>query len=378
MSNLRGSPYSKFAEHIKNMGTPTYPLHIGDTYLTPVKGACMEDLTEKQYPGMHRYTKTVGYPDLVREISECYCIDLDQILVTPGATGGLFLLAQTFVGMGEEVLILAPYWPLAAGIVQNVGGKPVSVPFYDRDLSVSDLLSPYLTDKTVAIYVNTPNNPTGLMLNEKQVTDLTTFARKNNLWIWADEVYEKLVFDDCHIEMKTYAPERTFSLYSFSKVFGMAGNRCGFILGPNAQTVRYLQKSAVNSFYSVSTASQIAALRALKMGESWLGYAREAYKQIAYETADILDLPRPQGSTFHFWDIKPYLQGRDMDDVFLRCIAAKLLIAPGSSFGAQYSTYVRFCYTCAPPGNRERGSDPLEGNLTRFLMSDGVRFGFLS
>ncbi len=349
LSNLRGNPYSKFAEQLKSMGAPKYPLHIGDTYFEPAIGARMEDLTEEQHPGMHRYTKTVGLPQLVVALSERYAAPQDRILITPGATGGIFLLAKTFVGIDEEVLILAPYWPLAAGIVQNIGAKPVSVPFYDRDGSVAALLSPYLTDKTVAIYVNTPNNPTGLTLSRAQASELAAFAAQHNLWIWADEVYEQLVFEGEHVAMRDYAPDRTFSVFSFSKVYGMAGNRCGFILGPDPQAIRHLLKSTVNSFYSVSTASQLAALQALRVGKAWLENAWQAYRDIGYETAAILGLPKPKGSTFHFWDISPFLGGRSMDDIFQACIDEKLLIAPGASFGEQYASYVRFCYTCARP-----------------------------
>lgn len=349
LNKLKGSPYSKFAEQIKSMGDPKYPLHIGDTYLEPTIGARMEDLNVQRYPGMHRYTKTKGLPQLIRALSNEYAVEEGRLVITPGATGGLFLVAKTFLEVGEEVLILAPYWPLAAGIVQNVGAVPVDVPFYDSTSSVEELLSPYLSNKTVALYVNTPNNPTGLMLGKERAKELAVFAEKHNLWIWSDDVYEKLIFEGEHISMRSYAPSRTFSVYSFSKVYGMAGNRCGYVIGPNSDLVSALQKTIVNSIYSVSTASQLAALKALEHGEEWLQNAKEAYRSIAYETADILDLPRPSGGTFLFWDVKPELEGRSMDEFFLECIAAKLLIAPGSSFGSPYSSYVRFCYTCSEP-----------------------------
>jgi N-succinyldiaminopimelate aminotransferase len=98
------------------------------------------------------------------------------------------------------VLVLAPYWPLIRGIVETAGGKAVEVPFFDRRaigggaLDVHAVLDHYLTPRTVALYVNTPNNPTGRVLHADEVLGLATFARRNALWIWADEVYERYAY----------------------------------------------------------------------------------------------------------------------------------------------------------------------------------------
>ena len=347
---MPGRPFSKFSAEIQAMGEVTYPLHIGDTYLLPMKGASIQDVNSRLHPAAHKYTSPRGYPQLLQDISRHYDVDPKRIQITPGATGGLHILAMSLLGAGDEVLILAPYWPLAAGIVRAVGAIPVSVPFYDHQkIMVAERIRPYLTERTAAVYVNSPNNPTGLLMSPEEVRELGVLARKHNLWIFSDEVYEKLVFQGEHVPLREVAPDRTISIFSFSKAYAMAGYRCGFLLYPEANLGDLLNKIVVHSFYSVSTPAQIAACVVLNEGEEWIAETRRLYAATGTECADLLGLEKPQGSTFLFFDISERLQGRTMDDFLLSCIAHKLLLAPGASFGAGYENYIRLCFTCVEP-----------------------------
>jgi N-succinyldiaminopimelate aminotransferase len=331
-----------------------------------MEGARIEDVHIQTYSTAYKYTKPKGYPDLVESIARKYAITPDRVQITPGATGGLHLLAMSLLAPGDEVLILAPYWPLAAGIVRAVGAVPISVPFYDRPGSVVERISSYITPKTVAVYVNTPNNPTGLLMPPDEVTALAQLARIHNLWIFSDEVYERLLFCGIHLPIRVEAPERTISIFSFSKAYAMAGYRCGFLLLPSSNFWEDLNKAVVHSFYSVSTPAQIVACTVLEQGDEWLQNIRNTYEKTGRMCAELLGVSPPQGGTFLFFDIREQLNGRSMDDFLLSCIQHKLLLAPGASFGTGYETHIRVCFTSVRPQIVFEGMKILER-----LLKDG-------
>ena len=349
LSTISGRPFSKFANEIANMGSARFPLHIGDTYLLPFSSARIEEIRCSDYPNAHKYVDPKGLPSLVHAISQSYNQPPENIQITAGATGGLHVVAMSLLSAGDEVLVLAPFWPLVVGIIRAVGAIPICVPFYDKEGSVSQRLSSFVTEKTVAVYMNSPNNPTGLLLEPEEVLALASFARRHDLWIFSDEVYERLLFTGTQLPMRLEAPERTISSYSFSKAYGMAGYRCGYIITPNEEIRSEINKAVVHSFYSVPTAAQHVAQIVLEDGDSWLQQTRLAYEDTGRMCADILGVPPPAGGTFLFFDIAPYLSGRTMDDILLACIREKLLLAPGASFGTGYESYVRLCFTSAEP-----------------------------
>ena len=96
---------------------------------------------------------------------------------------------------------------------------------------------------------------------------IANFARARGLWIWSDEVYEGIVYDGAGVPIRTMAPERTFSVYSFSKTYGMAGNRCGYILGPDAGVMASVRKATVHHYYSACTGAHW--LRSDRDGLRW-------------------------------------------------------------------------------------------------------------
>ncbi len=214
------------------------------------------------------------------------------------------------------------------------------------------------TDRTIALYLNTPSNPTGQVIPRPWIEALVEWARREDLWIIADEVYEDYVYGGEHTYTRPLAPERTFASHSFSKAYGMAGNRCGYVIGP-AAAVAELRKIGTHSFYSTPTASQLAALRVLgPRGDAWVARARELYQQAGERTAARLGLPQPRGSAFLFFDVAAHLDESGLAGFLERCVDRGLLLAPGPSFGP-YPTHVRLCFTSAPPDVIQRGVEAL-------------------
>ena len=349
ISAMPSGVFSKFSGAISQLKPPIYPLHIGDTYLEPAAGARMEDIHSASFVGVHRYARSEGMPALIDAIAKRRHVDPKRVLITAGATGGLHVMAMTLLAPGDEVLILAPYWPLIAGIVRSVGATPIEVPFFDRPGTVQERLAPYINSKTTALYINSPNNPTGNVLDHSEAVALTQAAKDLGIWIWSDEVYESLQYKGDRHDLPSLAPEHTFSIFSFSKIYGMAGNRVGYVIGPSGDLMIELSKAQKHTYYSVTTAAQYAALRVLDCGQDWLAKAKDAYGRIGVEVAQMLGLPAPEGGTFLFIDVSNHLDEKGVDGFLEACIARGLLLAPGESFGQDYANHVRLCFTSAPP-----------------------------
>ncbi len=366
VTSMHGGVFSRLADRIQALEGEIYPLHVGDTWLEPPPGAHMQDLRTSDHRGLHRYSAPMGHPALLEALADLRGVDPRRILVTAGATGGLGAVAGATLDPGDEVLVLAPYWPLIAGIVRTARGVPVEVPFYGEAGTVAERLAPLLTERTVAVYLNSPNNPTGAVLSREELTELAAFARAHGLWVWADEVYEPFAYARPWVPIADLAPERTFSAYSFSKAWGMAGNRVGYVVGPaDPDLAQQLRKVSLHAFYAAPTASQLAALRVLTDGQAWLADARARYHAAGVAAADRLGLPHPEGGTFLFPDVTAHLDEDGLHGFLVRCIDRNLVLAPGTACGAAYTGHVRVCFTSAPPDVVGRGIDVLAELLGR-------------
>lgn len=372
---MGGSVYSSLAHRLRSFDGEIYPFHIGDTWMEPAVGTRMQDLEVSEYPGMHRYAPVQGRRELLGAIAERVlarsgmAAPEEDILVTAGATGALGAIVAAVTEPGDEVLLLAPYWPLIAGIVRSSRAVAVDVPFIgeaDSPESAVQAVTERLTDRTVAVYWNTPNNPTGRVIPPSWIEALVSWARSENLWILADEVYEDYVFLGEHAYARALAPERTFSVHSFSKALGMAGNRCGYAVGPT-ETMAEVRKVSTHTFYSTPTAAQIAAARSLAgPGNAWIAEARSLYAEVGAAAASRLGVEAPEGSTFLFLDLAEFLErkGTDLMAFLTQCVEHGILLAPGPSFGP-YPNHARLCYTAVAPEVTLRGVATLARLLER-------------
>jgi N-succinyldiaminopimelate aminotransferase len=373
LGSVGASLFSALARRIAAYPGETYPLHVGDTWVEPAEGCRMEDLRVSEHPGMHRYAPPRGLAPLLEaaarrsESRTGVPTTTEHVLVAAGATGGLCAVMGAILEPGEEVLVLAPYWPLITGVIRCARGVPVEVPFFGHAVSPESAvacLAPHLTSGTSAVYLSTPNNPTGGVIPPSWLEAIVTWARERGLWIVADEVYEDYVYRGEHAWARTFAPERTFSVHSLSKAFGMAGNRCGWVVGP-ADAMHGLCKVSTHAFYSTPTASQLAACNALEgPGDAWVARMKPRYREAGDRMAEVLGVPPPEGSTFLFLDVAARLDGRGLGGFLEDCADRGLFLAPGPSFGS-YPTSVRVCFTAAEPAVIDRGARVLASLLGR-------------
>ena len=370
---MPGSVYSALAHRLATHSGETYPLHVGDTWMEPAAGCRMGDLSSAEHPGMHRYATPQGLPrllaltaDRIARRSGTQCAP-DQVLITTGATGALGAIAGAIIEDGDEVLLAAPYWPLISGIVRSFHGRPVPVPLIGEVDSAPAAVAAFERrrgDRTIAIYLNSPNNPTGKVLAPDWLAALAEWASEHGLWILADEVYEDYVYEGEQTYLRSLAPERTFSVHSFSKAYGMAGNRCGYLAGP-VEFMGELRKVSTHSFYSAPTAAQLAGIRALEgVADDWLAAAVERYRELGRAAARRLGTPPPGGSTFLFLDVADRLDERGLEGFLEDCVEQGLFLAPGPSFGP-YPTHVRVCFTSVEPDRVARGIEVLARLLGR-------------
>jgi N-succinyldiaminopimelate aminotransferase len=368
-SAVSGDVYSS----VKPAAAPAdrIPLHVGDTWMEPAVGCRMQDLTVEDHPGLHRYSPVPGIAQLLSAIAERHAgragVDTapSNVLVTAGATAGLAATVGALVSPGESVLLAAPYWPLIAGSLRTFNAQPIDVPLMTDCESAGDAVARFEAarcESTVAVYWNTPHNPTGRLLPRDWLAALVAWARDHDLWILADDVYEDYVYAGEHVYTRALAPERTISVHSFSKSYGMAGNRCGYLVGPE-EAIAAIRRIMTNINYSACTASQIAAQNALgEAGQAWVVEARRQYAEIGSWAADRLNLPKPEGGTFLFVDVSQALSGAGRDGgltALLQTLADEgVIVAPGPSFGP-YPHHIRLCFTATDPARTREGMERL-------------------
>ena len=373
LTDIAESVFTTLFARMKTHRGEIYPLHVGDTWLEPAVGSRMQDLTVEEHPGMHRYAPPRGLETLIEAVAARVArrsgvpTSGANVLITAGATGALGAVMGAILAPGDEVLVLAPYWPLITGIVRCYHATPVAVPLLgnaDSPETAVELVRRHATPRSVALYLNTPNNPTGDVLDRRLIEALVEWASAAGLWVVSDEVYEDYVYEGSHTYARALAPDRTFSAHSFSKAFGMAGNRCGFVVGP-APALRDLCKVSTHSFYSTPTASQIAGCRVLDgRGDAWVARVKDAYIAAGRDVARRLGVSPPAGSTFLFLDVAHALDERGLGGLLERCADRGLFLAPGPSFGP-YPSHVRLCFTSAPPEVVGRGAEVLASLLGR-------------
>lgn len=376
-SGLSDAVFSRLAARARELPGPIYPLHVGDTYLEPLEAARAESQRTVDTPRLHNYAPVQGEPALLDAVVEhlerrggCF-VPREHVQVVSGATSGLSVVAEALLDPGDEVLLPAPFWPLIRGIVHKRGARAVEVPFFDRiddpNFDAEAALEAAVTERTAAIYVNTPHNPTGRILPDPIVAAIARVAERHQLWILADEVYEELYFGAPPTPVWARADYQTrcVAVHSMSKGYGLAGSRVGWAHGPAAamKAIRGVQTFAT---YCAPRPLQLGAARALREGAGWLSDARRAYEQAATMTAQALGIPKPDGGTFVFIDASAHLrQGEDIVGLLERCLAAGVLLTPGAASGKDYGTWVRLCFTSVPPEDLAQALERLAPILGR-------------
>jgi N-succinyldiaminopimelate aminotransferase len=370
---LSDTIFSALVSKARGRPGPIYPLHVGDTYLEPLLASRAEAQLTRDHPRLHNYSSIQGEPVLLDAVQNYLqrisgeVVDRECVQIMCGATAGLSVVSEALLDPGDEVLIPAPFWPLIRGIVSSRCAVPVEIPFFDQlgrpYFDAEAALETAVTRRTSALYVNTPNNPTGCVLPDPVLAAIARVARQHDLWVIADEAYRELAYDPSSTPPIWTRPDfrdRVIATHSLSKSYALAGARVGFTHGPRRamQAIRGVQAFQT---YCAPRPMQFGAARALTEGAAWLADARQRYIEAGRAAAKALGLPPPQGGTFLFFDARPHFHNGEALDGFLeRCLDAGVLLTPGTACGRNYGTWVRLCFTSVPPTDLEQAVERLK------------------
>jgi N-succinyldiaminopimelate aminotransferase len=357
---IRASVFEQFRHRLEGSGESYIKLHIGDRdgmlpYEIPIDDAWL-----RENPYVLQYCNTFGIDSLRQVLREKLAADngldlaSDEIMVTAGASNALSVSAQAILEPGEEVLVLTPAWPFFFGMVRLAGGRVRELPLYSRlfeesELDIAPLIEAAIGPDTVALYLNTPNNPSGKVLSRVQLEAIAELTRRHELWVISDEAYDGMTFDGReHLSIASLPgmAERCISVFSCSKSFAFAGIRLGF-LAAHADMVRACNKLMVHQFYGPNTPGQAMIAGAIATRHQWMPGLREGYEALrdAFLVALELPVPRPEGTYFVFFDSTPYLGGRSYDELVGQCLDAGVSVAPGADFGRDFAHHLRLCFT---------------------------------
>ncbi|MBM3328741.1 MAG: pyridoxal phosphate-dependent aminotransferase [Calditrichaeota bacterium] len=353
------------------IGRDVVCLHVGDAHrpfpaalLTPVEG---EDTIFGQ---LNRYGDTYGERALREALIEravargLPIVGIEQIQITAGATGGLYSAFSRLMPRGAEVLTPAPYWSILRQVADAAGVHLIEVPFFDRlaaepSLDPASLLESHLTERTAGIYLNTPSNPTGMLLGRDLLMRLADFAGRNDLWIFSDEAYQDFVWSgDEHVSIGSLPGtfERTVTVGTASKCFGASGMRVGWVMAP-AWVVSQINRGVVGSVYQAGRSAQLMAWRGLQRFTPTVGQFRDDYGatyQWASEAIEARTLPCLGG--FYFWvELGDGWEQLSAEDQVGRMLEAGVALAPGEYFGRDYRNWARLCFTVVPPDRLREG-----------------------
>jgi len=377
-ARITGSVYEKFKPRMVAQGDNLVKLHIGDSYALPPYPLPVDAAFFAAHPGANRYCDTFGIASLraalAEKLREDNRIDVqpDNILITCGATNALASTIQALVDPGDDVMILAPHWPFFRGMVRAAGGGVIDVPFYtvldeNPGADIGNMLERSMTKDTVAIYLNSPNNPSGKVLSREQLAAVAGFARAHHLWLISDEAYDGMTYDGReHISPASFHDtlERSVSVFTFSKVYMFAGLRLGYAVA-SAEAIRAINKAMVHQLYSPSTLAQEMMIDPVRSRGTWSKRFVQEYEATRDGVAKALrfDAPLPDGAYYFFFNAEKYLRGRSITDVVNACLDAGVSVAPGEDFGATYGTWLRICFAGESPERVMLGVERLNGVL---------------
>ena len=314
--------------------------------------------------GFTRYTPGSGLPELREALAESYRSrygapwQAAQSIVTVGGKAALFQLALALLEDGQEVVLPSPCWVSFPEQIRFAGARPVTVPTSGEDgfqIHAAPLLAA-VTDRTRAILINSPCNPTGGVVSAEDLRRIVAAAAERGLLVISDETYERFVYDGPHASAAKLAaefPETVVLVGSFSKTYAMTGWRIGYLLGP-APVVRAVEKVQSHATSNPTSFAMMGALAALRCAEAAVVEMHAEYQARRDMLPALLGaIPGfrcrpPNGAFYAFPDVsacfRPGLEGSlQLAEHLLE--SAGVAVVPGAAFGAD--DHLRISFACS-------------------------------
>lgn len=335
-----------------------------------VKDAAIRALEENKT----RYAPSSGITPLVEALTEKLNTENriparpSDVIVVNGGMQGLFGAFQSIVNPGDEVIMFSPYWTPVRDLVGLTRGTTVLVDTRRaRREGFRDAVEAAVSERTRCIYLNTPQNPTGIMFTREEIEAVAEIARTRDLVVIADEAYEHITFEEEHVSIASLPGmfERTITCYTFSKSYAMTGWRLGYAVAAEP-FITGLKKLVLTSTNGVSTPTQWAGVAAITTESDFIEATRAEYRK----RRDLLvgglvelgfKLDPPAGAFYAFPDASAF--GADSWALSTTMLErAKVACLPGVIFGPEGEGHLRFSFSTAVE-TIEQGLEALRGAL---------------
>ncbi|WP_025685652.1 aminotransferase A [Paenibacillus maysiensis] len=368
VKNIQISGIRKIANKVAAL-PGTLSLTIGQPDF-PTPPHIMEAAHRAINEGRTSYTPNPGLPEL-REAATAFVAHKyelnyrgqDEVIVTNGASEALDIALRTILSPGDEVILPVPIYPGYEPLIRLSGGVPVLADTRKSGFKLTaEVLEPYLTERTKAVILGYPSNPTGRVMSREELEAVADLLRDRELFIISDEIYSELIYDAPHVSIAALPDmrERTIVINGLSKSHSMTGWRIGFTLAPAAIT-QHMVKVHQYNVTCASSISQYAALEALTVGvEDALPMREEYRKRRDYVHGRLTDmgipLEKPEGAFYLFPSIAHF--GLSSMDFTLKLLEEHgVAVVPGDAFSSYGEGYIRLSYAY--------GQDVLEQGLDK-------------
>ncbi len=320
--------------------------------------------------GLTHYTASTGIPVLREAIFKKVTMEnglkaasADSVVVTNGGMHGLYIIFRALLEPGDEVILPDPMWTEIAENIRLGGGKAVPVRLrpemgYQYEPAAIEAA---ITPRTRAIFINTPQNPIGVVAGRETLRAIAALAEKHDLFLISDEAYEHVIFDGReHVSLGSLpgAQERTISVYSLSKTYAMSGLRLGYVIVNQPSLLERMKKLVRCTINGVNSVAQYGAAAAIKGPQDFTRSMAQEYQKrrdilyAALQGVPLLEVFKP-GGAFYLWArIRPEwpgYEGRTDDWSMTNYLIDKAGIgsSPGSAFGAAGAGHIRFAFSCS-------------------------------
>ena len=356
------------AHELERRGIDVIHLEVGEPdFDTPacIKAAACRALEE----GHTHYTHSLGLLELREAICQHYddryqvAVTPDQVLITSGTSPAIFLLFAVLLNRGDQVIISDPHYACYPNFIRFMEGEAVCVPVYEEDgfQYRPEAIKTRLSDRTKAIFINSPSNPTGNLLSADRMQAIASLSP----WIISDEIYHGLVYEGQEHSILEFT-DRAFVLNGFSKAYAMTGLRLGYLIAPKP-FMRPIQKLQQNFFISANSMIQRAGIAALREAGDDVIRMREIYnqrRQFMIHRLKEMGLGitvEPTGAFYVFANAR-HVSADSYHLAFDILEKAHVGVTPGIDFGHNAEGYLRFSYANSMQ-NIAAGMDRLERYL---------------
>lgn len=382
------------AKAMKAEGIDVVDLSVGEPdFATPagIKAAGIRAIEEN----FTKYTQASGIPELKKAVTQRFKEDLgleyetDQVIISSGAKSSLYHLLEAVVNRGDEVIIPAPYWVTYPQAVKLAQGAPVIVPAREEDgfKITPDKLKSVISPSTRVLILNNPGNPTGAVYHKHELEDLADIVLEEDLLVIADEIYEKLVYDDARfISFASLSPEvkkKTVIINGVSKAYSMTGWRIGYAVG-SAEIISGMNRIQSHTTSNACSISQQAALEALTGPQHEISkmiaefQRRRNYVIMRLKSIQGLSCVESKGAFYLFPNVSSFYE-KEFNHSAIRnsyglayflLKEARVALVPGAAFGSE--DHIRISYATSME-NLEKGLDRIAEALPKLKTAPKVK-----